>query len=754
MRNTINIIFAFLFCVSTFAYTTYPSCPNFTDIKASYVVATTGDVRNPFVTEGVDSTRQKLISTQGTDPRTGGALSLLPTGESQVVRLGNEQVGAQAESLTYHFIVDNDNPILFVKFAVVLEDPQHNQIEQPRFVMRIMDKNGKLIEDCAEYDIYSGGDIEGFQRYGGVQWRDWTNVGLDMSKFAGQEVLVQFVTYDCTQSGHYGYAYFTAQCIPNRLHFSSCKSANFTVEAPAGFVSYLWDNGDQSQSSTRTKTGNSMTLNCTVTSATGCAFTLSALVSDESGLPNKDTVIIDTICQGEPYAKYRYNLPAQMETGTHTFYNSILSPTSCGGDVNLTLQLTVIPRYTVIKKSICQGMNYTENGFNIQQPPVGNLRDSLFLKSKNALCDSIICLDLTVNASFSLPIANAIKGDANPCVGEAVSYSFEYAGESASFVWTVPDSTVIVSGQGTSQISLIFEDTKAGNIILTGKNGCGSGAVSIAVHPKPSYHSFVADSICTGDSYNKNGFDLGVQDSTGYFVVTHNYQTQLGCDSVKTLALSVFPTPSLQISSQGNDVLCGSKAITLHALANGASFSPNIPRIVAGDILCTDGSTIKPADYASSGKVAEGVVFYVDKTGEHGWAVGLTEANVKWSTESRDITTLTNYYPISDALLDIDGYTNTQKIRAVGDATFYPAVWAVDFANGWYLPAAGQLAFLVASRYLILNSSLAVVGGIMMDRGYWSSTEFDIYNSFTIDTGDMYQYSKGQRRIVRAIKNF
>ena len=31
-----------------------------------------------------------------------------------------------------------------------------------------------------------------------------------------------------------------------------------------------------------------------------------------------------------------------------------------------------------------------------------------------------------------------------------------------------------------------------------------------------------------------------------------------------------------------------------------------------GDILCTDGSTVKPEQFASSGKTAEGIVFFVD----------------------------------------------------------------------------------------------------------------------------------------------
>ena len=55
-----------------------------------------------------------------------------------------------------------------------------------------------------------------------------------------------------------------------------------------------------------------------------------------------------------------------------------------------------------------------------------------------------------------------------------------------------------------------------------------------------------------------------------------------------------------------------------------------------GDILCTDGSTVRPEQFASSGKTAEGVVFYVDASDSHGWVVSLDDqsSSIKWSSEN------------------------------------------------------------------------------------------------------------------------
>lgn len=53
-----------------------------------------------------------------------------------------------------------------------------------------------------------------------------------------------------------------------------------------------------------------------------------------------------------------------------------------------------------------------------------------------------------------------------------------------------------------------------------------------------------------------------------------------------------------------------------------------MPVVGVGDLLCADGTTVKPDDYASSGKTAMGVVFYVDTTGVHGWAASLRTPGV------------------------------------------------------------------------------------------------------------------------------
>ena len=118
-----------------------------------------------------------------------------------------------------------------------------------------------------------------------------------------------------------------------------------------------------------------------------------------------------------------------------------------------------------------------------------------------------------------------------------------------------------------------------------------------------------------------------------------------------------------------------------------------------GDILCTDGSIVSSEAFAVSGRTAEGVVFYVDATDSRGWVVSLDDqsSSIKWSSVSNygiDLPGLENYANARVAMHDLNGQENTGIIRSHGNSSDFPAAWAVDYDNGWYLPSAGQLRYL------------------------------------------------------------
>lgn len=188
-----------------------------------------------------------------------------------------------------------------------------------------------------------------------------------------------------------------------------------------------------------------------------------------------------------------------------------------------------------------------------------------------------------------------------------------------------------------------------------------------------------------------------------------------------------------------------------------------------GDILCEGNQVVSPANFNANTHSPVGVVFYVDNTGKHGWAIDLQDAgSFTWGTYSYD-TPLTNYTTDRLAIYDLNGYINTQIILETfsNDTTYsedYQAFHAVDFENGWYLPAIGQLNYLYGNL-IEVNSSLYMAGGVPFETGsswrYWSSTEHGSQGAWFISAsgllfgdGGYGDPRKPNTYRVRAARNF
>jgi len=247
----------------------------------------------------------------------------------------------------------------------------------------------------------------------------------------------------------------------------------------------------------------------------------------------------------------------------------------------------------------------------------------------------------------------------------------------------------------------------------------------------------------------------------GYSIFSHYDTTANGCDSITTLQLIVAEIPAITALADPT-VLCIGQETELHAVGAHASvtLTSELQNVAVGDILCTDSTCVHPSDWPC-GKIAWGVVFYVDNTGHHGWAVNLQDENAtyRWANLIEDIASLPNYNNSGFlALGDMDGYQNTAIIRALGNQIQYPAAYAVDFDHGWYLPASAQLYYLYATLGMV-NNTLQIIGvdPFPMDTGwdYWSSTEdtgftaWCLNNNFTLKAVE-----KGAQYFVRAVRNF
>jgi gliding motility-associated-like protein len=230
-------------------------------------------------TTGFVAGRHTIIAAAGTDPFTGGGLVLPAPGFAQVARLGNPVNGAEAEGLSYTILVDPTNALFIYTYAVVLEDPGHAVADQPRFELQVRDQNNNIIP-CTFYEVAAGAGIPGFQTTGGVVWKNWEQVGVDLSAYMGQTITIEARTGDCALGGHFGYGYLVGECQPLEIGLNFCSGASTAnLSAPNGFASYLWSTGETTQNITITNPTIGQIVTCTVTSITGCQAVLSVTLT-------------------------------------------------------------------------------------------------------------------------------------------------------------------------------------------------------------------------------------------------------------------------------------------------------------------------------------------------------------------------------------------------------------------------------------------------------------------------------------------
>ena len=112
---------------------------------------------------------------------------------------------------------------------------------------------------------------------------------------------------------------------------------------------------------------------------------------------------------------------------------------------------------------------------------------------------------------------------------------------------------------------------------------------------------------------------------------------------------------------------------------------------------------------------------------------------------------------INNALSDFDGFRNTQILIKDADivAAKHCAIFNPGYGKGkWYLPAVGELAFIVP-RLKVINSKLSALGssGVQLSGNscYWSSTEYDDEYTWFVDTcyGHVDRYWKFRESYVR-----
>ena len=265
-------------------------------------------------------------------------------------------------------------------------------------------------------------------------------------------------------------------------------------------------------------------------------------------------IVNKTICEGES---------AGMEWGFENRYVSgvykrkdVSAVTGC--DSITTLNLTVIPRqYTTIEETICSGTSYEFNGK--QYSKTGVYVDTL--SSMATGCDSITKLILTVNPPITAEVF------ANTCTGTPYYFTPRYpsltlSGTYMDTVKTAEGCDSIVTLKLTvadvisidvydticSEQSYTFEGkeyTQAGTYPIHFESVFGCDSVrTLYLSVVPTYSDTITASICPGQTYTEHGFNVS---EAGLYSIIET--SQFGCDSVVWLNLSLYDTDTIRVDT-------------------------------------------------------------------------------------------------------------------------------------------------------------------------------------------------------------
>lgn len=516
--------------ISTFGQFCAPTddaCIDFSDLNDPQITCTYGSFSNPYQNIGVvdqgassQNSRHTLQYTDELDPRTNSQLHTIPPCELYSVRLGNWNTGSEAESISYDFYVDTtEASILLLKYAAVLEDPGHTAAEQPRFKFELLDQNNNMIDPtCGSADYIANSSLGWNAGNSGVLWKDWTYVGTDLSNYHGQTIRIRLTTYDCDQSGHYGYAYFNLNCKKKVITVETCgEMMQNTYTAPSGFA-YRWYY--QNTPNNVISTNQSLTIDVQGQSGVLCC--------QVSSLNNSNCYFVLRTSLAPRYPLSIFNAERDGCTWNYSFDNQ--STISADG---------VTPTGT---NEPCEtahwdfGDGTTSDEYNPvhEYPGPGNYTVTLVSGISQDACQDTATFQIDLLAN--LP---QISGEFEICNGNGTTLS---ATGGNTYTWL----------QGTDSIGVgetIFVDPEVTTTYTLNSFAADGCLVSIdqevIVHDVSD--TLVEAVICQGETFSDFGFNLPAQMVAGNFDRSQVIPNQYGCDSTVYLKLEVKPLPNVNL---------------------------------------------------------------------------------------------------------------------------------------------------------------------------------------------------------------
>jgi hypothetical protein len=174
--------------------------------------------------------------TNGADACTGLPV-VAPDGGNYSLALNNNTSGGKLQDAKYTFGVSSANSQLTFSYLVVLQNSGHPANQSPYFMFRLLDSSGTEIPGTKDTSSFSADTTTGWLSAAscGAYYKNWTSVCFDLITYIGQNVTLEVQISDCSQGGHYSYAYIDASCSSN----APCGTTGLNkLPEPPGLVAY------------------------------------------------------------------------------------------------------------------------------------------------------------------------------------------------------------------------------------------------------------------------------------------------------------------------------------------------------------------------------------------------------------------------------------------------------------------------------------------------------------------------------------
>jgi hypothetical protein len=306
--------------------------------------------------------------------------------------------------------------------------------------------------------------------------------------------------------------------------FAFCGGSATALDAGSGYASYLWSTGETSQAIV---VSSVQTYSVTVTDLNGCSGSASATTTVTGSIPDSPGPITGPTTGLCNVSGIVYSIDPVPNT-THYVWTVPAGVTILSGQGTTSIIVDIDNTFTggdiVVAASNPCGQSPSINPtFITLQPAPGNSPGQVSGPT-TGLCNQS-------NASYSIsPVAGA-----------------------TSYIWTVPDGASIISGQGTSSITLNF-GSLSGDVCVSAATDCGYTTASCISVTLPVFEVDAGDCINVFPGVSPlDCTELTANTSGGVTPFTYAWVNSLGVVVGNTQSITVCPTVNTTYRVQVTD---------------------------------------------------------------------------------------------------------------------------------------------------------------------------------------------------------